>query len=93
MNRIELAHNITEETGLTKEETKIVLESIITNIVLALKKGDKVMLKGFGSWSVVQRNARMGIVPSTGQAISIPAKKIVKFIPSVRLNEEVKDVK
>ncbi|WP_424004521.1 HU family DNA-binding protein [Maribacter sp. IgM3_T14_3] len=92
LNRTVLSHYISEEVGLTKNQADRVLESIMDNITIALKNGNKVTLKGFGSWSVVRRDARVGINPSTGQRIFVSATNVVKFAPSDILNRNMKDV-
>ncbi|SEC74693.1 DNA-binding protein HU-beta [Maribacter dokdonensis] len=92
MNRTVLSHYISEEAGLTKKQADRVLESIMANITTTLKKGNKVTLNGFGSWSVVRKDARTGMNPSTGQSISVSAKNVVRFAPSDILNRNMKDV-
>ena len=91
MNRTVLSHYIFEEAGLTKKQADRVLESIMANITAALKKGNKVTLNGFGSWSVVRKDARTGMNPSTGQSNSVSAKNVVRFAPSDILNRNMKD--
>jgi DNA-binding protein HU-beta len=79
MNKGELIDAIAEESGLSKKASKEALEAIITATSAALKKGEKLALVGFGTFSVVARSARTGKNPQTGKAIQIPAKKAVKF--------------
>jgi DNA-binding protein HU-beta len=79
MNKQELIDAIAKESKLTKVDTKKALDAMIKSVTKSLKKGDKVILVGYGTFSVVKRAARMGKNPRTGQAIKIPAKKTVKF--------------
>lgn len=79
MNKTELVSAIAEKAGLTKTDAKKALEASLEAIADALKAGDKVALVGFGTYSVVERGERQGINPATKQAITIPAKKSVKF--------------
>lgn len=79
MNKSELVNAMAEKSGLTKVDCKKALEAAIAAVSEALKDGDKVSLVGFGSFSVVERAARQGVNPATGEAIEIAAKKNVKF--------------
>ncbi len=79
MNKAELIDAMAKDTGLTKADAKRALESLIGNTTKALKKGDRVAMVGFGSFSVAKRAARKGRNPQTGKEIKIAAKKVVKF--------------
>jgi DNA-binding protein HU-beta len=89
MNKGELIDAIAEESGLSKKASKEALEAIINATGSALKKGEKLSLVGFGTFSVVTRNARTGKNPQTGKAIQIPAKKAVKFSVGSELDEAI----
>ena len=79
MNKTELIDAIAEEAGLSKADAKKALEAFLASIEKTLKKGDKISLVGFGSWSVSEKPAREGRNPKTGETIKIAAKKVVKF--------------
>ena len=79
MNKGELIDKIASDAGITKVQAGAALDSFITSTMSTLKKGDKVTLVGFGTYSVNKRAARMGRNPQTGEAIKIPATKTVKF--------------
>jgi DNA-binding protein HU-beta len=79
MNKAELIAAIANETGLTKADSKKALDAFLKVTTKALKKGDRVALVGFGSWTVKKRQARKGRNPQTKKEITIPAKKVVKF--------------
>ena len=81
MNKSELINAMAEKAGLTKVQAKGALEAFVETTKASLKKGDKLALIGFGTFSVLQRKARMGHNPATGKSIKIPAKKVVKFKP------------
>jgi DNA-binding protein HU-beta len=81
MNKIELVDAIAEKTGCPKNQTKAMLEAFFTTTVETLKKGDKISLIGFGTFSVNKRAARTGRNPITQQKIMIPAKTVAKFKP------------
>jgi DNA-binding protein HU-beta len=79
MNKAQLIDAIAANAGLTKADGKKALDAFIKATTQALKKGDRVALVGFGSFSVSKRSARTGRNPQTGKEIKIPAKKVVKF--------------
>lgn len=79
MNKAELIDAIASKAGLTKADAKKALDAFILSTTAALKKGGRVALVGFGSFSVSSRSARTGRNPQTGKEIKIPAKKVVKF--------------
>ena len=79
MNKAQLIDSIAADANLTKADAKRALDAFISNTTGALKKGDRVALVGFGSFSVSKRNARTGRNPQTGKPITIAAKKVVKF--------------
>ncbi len=79
MNKTELIDAMAADAGISKAAAKKSLESFLGNVEGALKKGERVSLVGFGSWSVSERAARDGRNPQTGATIKIAAKKVVKF--------------
>ncbi|WP_185864440.1 HU family DNA-binding protein [Blattabacterium cuenoti] len=79
MNKTELVNSIAEKTGITKIKAKNVTDAFIETVIESLKKGDKVTLVGFGTFSVVERSPRNGVNPRTGKKIYIPGKKVAKF--------------
>ena len=79
MNKSELIDAIAADAGITKAAAKSALESFLGNVGATLKKGGRVSLVGFGSWSVSKRAARDGRNPQTGKTIKIAAKNVVKF--------------
>ena len=79
MNKTELVEKIAAGAGLSKVDSKKALDATLAAIKDALKKGDKVALVGFGTFSVAKRPAREGINPATKAKIKIAAKKVAKF--------------
>ena len=79
MNKTDLIEGMAEHAGISKAAAKKALESFLGNVEQSLKKGDRVSLVGFGSFSVSKRAAREGRNPQTGKTIKIAAKKVVKF--------------
>ena len=88
MNKTQLIDAIAEKAGLTKVDSKKALEAFVSTVGETLKSGDKVALIGFGSFSVTERSERAGRNPQTGQTITIPAKKVVKFKAGAELAEQ-----
>jgi DNA-binding protein HU-beta len=89
MNKAELIDAIASGAKLTKADAAKALDATIEAINKALKKGDRVQLIGFGSFSVTKRSARTGRNPQTGKEIKIPAKKVVKFKAGAELANSV----
>lgn len=93
MNKSQLVDEIAKEAGISKSVASQAVDAFTDAITKALKKGEKVTLVGFGTFSVVQKKAREGRNPKTGKAIKIPAKKVAKFKPGKELAEAVKGAK
>lgn len=90
MNKSDLIDAMASDAGVTKAAAKKALESFLGNVEGALKKGNRVSLVGFGSWSVTRRAAREGRNPQTGKTIKIAAKNVVKFKAGAELQNAVK---
>ena len=89
MNKAELIEAIANGSKLTKADAGRALDSTIEAVGKALKKGDRISLVGFGSFSVAKRAARIGRNPQTGKEIKIAAKKVVKFKAGTELATSV----
>ena len=89
MNKQDLVNLVSEKTGISKEAAGKVQKAVIEAISSTLEKGDSVSLIGFGSFKIVDRAAREGRNPSTGEKMQIPASKAVKFTPSKVLKERI----
>lgn len=89
MNKAQLIDSIASEANLTKADAKKALDAFIKSTTSALKKGDRVALVGFGSFSVAKRSARTGRNPQTGKPITIEAKNVVKFKAGSELSDSV----
>ncbi|MDD5570102.1 MAG: HU family DNA-binding protein [Bacteroidales bacterium] len=90
MNKAELIDAISATAKLTKADARKALDAFITSTSKSLKKGERVALVGFGSFSVVKRSARKGRNPQTGKVINIAAKKVAKFKAGAELAKSVK---
>ncbi len=89
MNKADLIDAMAEDAGISKAAAKKALDSFVENVSGSLKKGNRISLVGFGSFSVSKRNAREGRNPQTGATIKIPAKNVVKFKAGADLNSKV----
>jgi DNA-binding protein HU-beta len=90
MNRAELIGNMAAAAGISKAKAEEALNEFIKSVGGALKKGDKVSLVGFGTFSVSDRAARVGRNPRTGANINIPASKVPKFKAGKGLKDAIK---
>ena len=90
MNKAELIDAIAKEAKLSKVDSGKALDATIIAISKSLKKGEGVILVGFGSFSIAKRAARTGRNPQTGKPIKIAAKKVAKFKAGAALAKSVK---
>ncbi len=90
MNKGDLVAKIAADAEITKVQAEDALNSYLGAVSSALKKGQKVVIVGFGSFSVSKRKARTGRNPQTGQIIKIAARKVPKFTPGSDLKKAVK---
>jgi len=88
MNKNEIIEKVSAVT-CAKTEAKDSVETLIKTVKEALKKGERVTISEFGSFYVKFKKASKGRNPRTGEIIDIPPKKVVKFIPSPKLNEDL----
>jgi DNA-binding protein HU-beta len=88
MNKADLIGAVTKVVG-TKKVAEDTVSCVLATITGALKKGDKVTLVGFGTFSVAKRAARVGRNPQTGKEIKIKAKKVPKFVAGKALKATV----
>ncbi len=90
MTKSELVELIAStQDGITRREAEVVVNTVFAAISDALAEGDRVELRGFGSFSTRQRGARTGRNPKTGAAVAVPAKKVPHFKPGKLLRERV----
>jgi len=90
MNKAELVEEVAGKVGLTKKDANNVIDAITSAIMDSLKRDEKVTLVGFGTFQVMEREARRGVNPQTREAIQISAKKVPKFRPGKGLREAVR---
>ncbi len=79
MTKAELIATIGKDAKISKASAEKVVNAFTSAVTKALKKGDRLALTGFGTFSVAKRRARFGRNPQTGKEIKIPASKVAKF--------------
>ncbi len=89
MTKADLVEQVASETEMTKKDAEQLVEIVFESIIGALNKGEKIELRGFGSFRVRQRGSRKGRNPKTGAAVSIPAKRVAYFKPGKELKEVI----
>ena len=89
MNKTELVEKVAESAGLTKTQAEAAINAFVETITDGLKAGDKITLKGFGTFEVRQREAREGRNPRTGETMTIAASKAPAFKASSALKNVI----
>ncbi|HEY2460040.1 MAG TPA: HU family DNA-binding protein [Candidatus Acidoferrum sp.] len=89
LTKADLIEEVLRATELPRKESETIVETIFESIIGALQKGDKIEIRGFGSFRTRQRRGRVGRNPKTGAKVEVPAKKIPFFKPSKELKDYV----
>ncbi len=89
MTKADLIDEVSRVVELTRKDSEVIVETIFGSIVRSLHTGDKIEIRGFGSFRTRQRNPRIGRNPKTGDRVEVPAKKIPFFKPSKELKDLV----
>jgi|ERR1700716_179523 DNA-binding protein HU-beta len=89
MNKADLVDRIAGACSISKAQATTAIDTAVDSVTAALKKGDRVALIGFGTFSVSQRKARNGRNPQTGATIKIAARRVAKFTPGNELKKAV----
>jgi len=87
MTKADLVEKVSKEAEMTKKDAEQLVEIIFDSITQSLNSGEKIELRGFGSFRVRERNSRKGRNPKTGEAVDIPAKRVAYFKPGKELKE------
>ncbi len=88
MTRADLVADVAKTSGLTRPDAEVVVQTVLDSIVEALNSGEKVELRGFGSFRHRQRSPRRGRNPKTGEVVQVPAKRVAYF----KLSKGLKDL-
>ncbi|HTX41838.1 MAG TPA: HU family DNA-binding protein [Acidobacteriaceae bacterium] len=89
MTKADLVEEVTKLGDLTRRDSEIIVETIFDSVIGALRSGDKIEIRGFGSFRIRQRKPRIGRNPKTGTKVEVPAKKVPYFKPSKELRDLV----
>ena len=89
MTKADLVEEVIRATELPRKDSEVVVETVFESIILALQTGDKIEIRGFGSFRTRERRGRIGRNPKTGAKVDVPAKKIPFFKPSKELKDFV----
>ena len=87
MTKADLVDKVTALGDLTRRDGEIIVDVLFDSVIGALKSGDKIEIRGFGSFRTRQRNSRIGRNPKTGAKVDVPAKKVPFFKPSKELRD------
>ena len=89
MTKADLIEEVSRLAELTRKDSEVIVETIFDSVVHALRTGDKIEIRGFGSFRTRQRKPRVGRNPKTGDRVEVPPKKIPFFKPSKELKDMV----
>lgn len=87
MTKAELVEEVAKASELTKKDAERLVEIVFQSLIETLNKGEKIELRGFGSFRLRERNSRRGRNPKTGSSVNIPAKRVAYFKPGKELRE------
>ena len=87
MTKADLIEEVSRLAELTRKDSEVIVETIFDSVVRSLRVGDKIEIRGFGSFRTRQRKPRVGRNPKTGDRVDVPAKKIPFFKPSKELKD------
>jgi DNA-binding protein HU-beta len=90
MNKEELATAVAAKTGMTKKSAEEALDAMLDTVADVVRDGDRVTIAGFGTFALVERSARKGRNPKTGQEILIAPRKMPRFVPGKKFREMAK---
>ena len=89
MTKADLVDRVTSLGDLTRRDSEVIVDTLFDSVIHALKTGDKVEVRGFGSFRIRQRQPRTGRNPKTGAKVDVPAKRVPYFKPSKELRDLV----
>src|SRR5271154_4797277 len=89
MTKADLVDRVTSLGDLTRRDSEVIVDTLFDSVIHALKTGDKVEVRGFGSFRTRQRNSRTGRNPKTGAKVDVAAKRVPFFKPSKELRDSV----
>ncbi len=88
MTKADLIEDVSKAADMSRKDSELIVDTVFESIVQSLRSGEKIEIRGFGSFRTRERNSRVGRNPKTGARVEVPAKRIPYFKPS----KELKDV-
>ena len=92
MTKANLVEDILQLGDLTRRDGEVIVDTVFDAVIGALRSGDKIEIRGFGSFRIRQRKPRLGRNPKTGAKVEVPAKRVPYFKPSKELRDLVNPV-
>ena len=89
MTKAELVEQVSRASELTRKHSEVIVDAVFSSILDALQRGDKIELRGFGSFRLRRRHSRRGRNPKTGVGVLVPAKRVPHFKPGKELREQI----
>jgi integration host factor subunit beta len=89
VTKADLVEEVVKITEVPRKEAEVIVETIFDSVIKALQTGDKIEIRGFGSFRTRQRRGRIGRNPKTGAKVDVPPKRIPFFKPSKELKDFV----
>jgi len=89
MTKADLVEEVAKESGLTKKDAEVMVQTVLDSITNAIQRGEGIELRGFGSFRIRSRAPRQGRNPKTGSDVSVAAKKVPHFKPGKELRDLV----
>ena len=87
MTKADLIEEVSQAGKLTRRDAEIVVETVFESMSQALARGEKIELRGFGSFRVQERSARRARNPKTGEEVDVPARRVPRFRPGREMRE------
>ncbi len=91
MTKADLIEEVSRVVEMTRKDSEVIVEAIFDSVVRSLRGGDKIEIRGFGSFRTRERRPRVGRNPKTGSRVEVPAKRIPYFKPSKELKDLIND--
>ncbi|MDX2129379.1 MAG: HU family DNA-binding protein [Chloroherpetonaceae bacterium] len=88
MTKADIVNIVSERTGITKIETEIIIDGFIEAVIASLKSGERIEIRGFGTFNVRKRNKRISKHPKTGETILVGEK----YVPTFKISRDFKNI-
>ncbi len=92
MTKAELVEEVSRASDLTKKHSEVIVDTVFETIKDALRRGEKIELRGFGSFRLRRRDSRRGRNPKTGDRVDVPPKRVPYFKPGKELKDRINQV-